>query len=55
MENTLTKREMFAMAAMQAMLMDHTHAVSIIPELAVEAADALIKELETTSPEQKPE
>jgi hypothetical protein len=46
MENTpLTKREIIATSAMAAMIGDHTHALSIIPELAVQMADALIEEL----------
>jgi hypothetical protein len=43
---TLNKREIFAVAAMQGMLMDHTYSVEIIPELAVKIADNLINQLD---------
>lgn len=46
MEPVLTKRELIASMAMQAMVSDHTHSLNIIPELAVELADNLIKELD---------
>jgi len=46
MEPTLNKREIFAVAAMQGMLMDHTYSVEIIPELAVKIADNLINQLD---------
>jgi hypothetical protein len=42
----LNKREIFAVAAMQGMLMDHTYSVEIIPELAVKIADNLINKLD---------
>jgi len=46
METILNKREIFAVAAMQGMLMDHTYSVEIIPELAVKIADNLISQLD---------
>jgi hypothetical protein len=46
MEPILNKREIFAVAAMQGMLMDHTYSVEIIPELAVKIADNLINQLD---------
>ena len=51
MEPTLNKREIFAVAAMQGMLMDHTYSVEIIPELAVKIADNLINQLDQAKPD----
>lgn len=49
MEPILNKREVFAVAAMQGMLMDHTYSVEIIPELAVKIADNLINQLDQSN------
>ena len=44
----LTKREMFAMAAMQGLLAHQNRAISDAAELSVLCADALLKQLEQT-------